>query len=398
MPRPPLPVGSWGKIKRTEIDKGRWVAKARVRDLDGVTRLVERNGRSGAEAEPNLNAHLAERTAPSAEDLTPESRLTALWEAYEAHLLEEGRAIRTMERYRYVSTYVLKGLGGYRIREITTQRLDGFVKALKTNHGPSVATSSRVILSSMFGPAVRFGAANTNPVRDVGTIKMESKAARALSADELRGILDAMRSSQLVLNPANRVTPRQTLSQYCAAADLTDVVIMYAATGARISEVLVIRWRDIDFTAKTVTISGKVNRAPGLGMIRESFAKTAAGQRVLPLPAFAIAMLMGRRVAALGNMHDVVFPSALGTLRDPPRCTSSSAPSGLASSSTGSHHIPSGRHWPLSWTIRASLHASALTNSATPKISMTQDVYMGRKAVHTEVADVLDRVVRIAGT
>lgn len=113
------------------------MAKARVRDLDGVTRLVERNGRTGAEAERNLSAYLAERTAPSVEDLTPESRLSDLWEAYEAHLLEEGRAIRTMERYRYASRYVLKGLGGYTIREATTQRLDGFVKALKTNHGLS---------------------------------------------------------------------------------------------------------------------------------------------------------------------------------------------------------------------------------------------------------------------
>lgn len=131
-----------------------------------------------------------------------------------------------------MATYVLKGLGSYRIREITTQRLDGFVKSLKANHGPSVAKSARVILSGMFRLAVRFGAATTNPVRDVGTIKMESRAARALSADELRGILDATRSSQFVLNPSNKVTPRQALSQYCTAADLTDVVTMFAATGA----------------------------------------------------------------------------------------------------------------------------------------------------------------------
>lgn len=106
-----------------------------------------------------------------------------------------------------------------------------------------------------------------------------------------------MRSSQLVLNPANKVTPKQTLSQYCGAADLSDVVTMFAATGARISEVLGMRWQHIDFTAKTVTISGKVNHVPGQGMIRESFAKTAAGQRVLPLPSFAIAMLMNRQVS-----------------------------------------------------------------------------------------------------
>jgi integrase len=365
-----------------------------VRDLDGVTRLVERNGRTGAEAERNLSAHLAERTAPSMEDLTPESRLTALWEAYEAHLLEEGRAIRTMERYRYAGGYVLKGLGGYKIREITTQRLDGFVKALKTNHGPSVAKSARVVLSGMFGLAVRFGAATANPVRDVGTIKMESKSARALSPDELRGILDAMRSSRVVLNPANKVTPRQTLSEYRSAADLTDVVTMFAATGARISEVLGIRWQDVDFTAKTVTISGKVNRIPGQGMIRESFTKTEAGRRVLPLPAFAVAMLMGRQVAALGNVHDVVFPSALGTLRDPSAVHKQwrTVRSCLKLDWVTSHTFRK--------TLATLLDAQGLSarvgadQLGHAQVSMTQDVYMGRKVVHSEVADVLDNVLR----
>lgn len=363
-------------------------------DIDGITRLVERTGRTGLEAERNLSAHLAERTAPSAEDLTPESRLTALWDAYEAHLIEEGRAIRTMERYRYAGGYVTKGLGGYKIREINTQRLDGFVKALKTNHGPSVAKSARVVLSGMFGLAVRYGAANTNPVRDVGTIKMESKAARALSPHELRGILDAMRSSQKVLNPTNKVTPHQTLSQYCAAADLTDVVTMLAATGARISEVLGIRWQDIDFRAKTVAITGKVNRIPGQGMIRESFWKSAAGDRVLPLPAFAINMLMSRQVSAVGNVHDVVFPSTQGTLRDP------SAVHKQWRTVRASLKLD----WVTSHTFRKTL-ATLLDDQGLSarvgadqlghaQVSMTQDVYMGRKGVYTEVADVLDRVIQ----
>lgn len=169
----------------------------------------------------------------------------------------------------------------------------------------------------MFGLAVRYGAATSNPVRDVGTIRMASKPARALTEDELRGVIDALRNSAVVLNPANKVTPKQTISQYCTQADLTDVVIMFAATGARISEVLGIRWADTDLTAKTVTITGKVNRMPGGGMIRESFTKTKSGARTLPLPDFAINMLMSRQVAAASNIYDAVFPGQTGMLRDP---------------------------------------------------------------------------------
>ncbi len=96
---------------------------------------------------------------------------------------------------------------------------------------------------------------------------------------------------------------------------------MFAATGCRISEVLGLRWSDVDLTAKTVVISGKVIRAKGRGLIREGTTKTEAGRRVLPLPAFAIATLMGRQVAAEANPYDVVFPSQVGTLRDPDNCS-----------------------------------------------------------------------------
>jgi integrase len=210
---------------------------------------------------------------------------------------------------------------------------------------------------------------------------MESKSAPALSPDKLRSILDAMRSSQIVLNPANKVTPKQTLSEHCGAADLTDLVTMFAATGARISEVLGIRWQDVDFTAKTVTITGKVNCFPRQGMIRESFTKTAAGLRVLPLPAFAIVMLMGRQVAASGNAHDVVFPSALGTLRDP------SAVHKQWRTVRGCLKLD----WVTSHTYRKTL-ATLLDDQGLSarvgadqlghaQVSMTQDVYMGRKTV-----------------
>ena len=394
MPRPPLPIGSWGKITRSQDARGGWVAKARVRDLDGVTRLVERAGKSGAAAERNLVQHLTERTVPVMDDLKPNSRLTLLWEMFEAHLISEDRASATMTRYRYVSTYILNGLGNVRIQEATTQRLDGFIQALKTNHGASVAKSARVVLSGMFGLAVRYGATDRNPIRDVGTIKMESKQARALSIDELRGILDAMRRSPKVLNRDNKLTPGQTLSQYCTAADLTDVVTMFAATGARISEVLGIRWSDIDFTAKTVSISGKVNRLPQAGMVRESFTKTKAGMRVLPLPDFAVAMLMARQMEADGNIHDVVFPSTAGSLRDP----------SAVSKQWRTVRTALGMDWVTTHTFRKTL-ATLLDGQGLSarigadqlghaQVSMTQDVYMGRGTVHTEVAEALDRMIR----
>jgi hypothetical protein len=53
------------------------------------------------------------------------------------------------------------------------------------------------------------------------------------------------------------------------------------------------------------------------GMVREDVTKSKADQRLLPLPNFAIAMLMRRQGEAFGKVHDVVFPSTTGNLRDP---------------------------------------------------------------------------------
>lgn len=76
------------------------------------------------------------------------------------------------------------------------------------------------------------------------------------------------------------------------------------------------RWPDIGLTAKTVAISGKVNRVPGGGMARDDFTKTKA-DRILSLPDFAINMLMAREVAAVSHIYDAVLPGQTGMLRNP---------------------------------------------------------------------------------
>ena len=63
MPRPPLPLGSYGKISSWQEGAG-WTARATFRDFDGVSRLVKRTGRSKAAAERALRATLPERQAP----------------------------------------------------------------------------------------------------------------------------------------------------------------------------------------------------------------------------------------------------------------------------------------------------------------------------------------------
>ncbi len=121
--------------------------------------------------------------------------------------------------------------------------------------------------------------------------------------------------------------------------------------------------------------------------------KTAAGRRTLPLPRFAVDMLRARRAVTYFGEQPMIFPSTAGTLRDPNNF---------------------GKQWRI---VREDLGVPEVTTHSFRKtvatliddeglsarigadhlghthVSMTQDRYMSRGRVHTQVADLLDRTV-----
>lgn len=59
--RPPLPLGTFGKIGFVDQPNGQIQARAKFRDYDGRVRLVAKSGRSRAAAERALKAELTDR-------------------------------------------------------------------------------------------------------------------------------------------------------------------------------------------------------------------------------------------------------------------------------------------------------------------------------------------------
>jgi len=80
--RPPLPVGTFGKIGFTEQPDGVVQARARFRDFDGRTRLVSKIGASRAAAERALKRELATRRVPGGGAITAGTRVDALADAW----------------------------------------------------------------------------------------------------------------------------------------------------------------------------------------------------------------------------------------------------------------------------------------------------------------------------
>lgn len=381
--RPPLRIGQHGKVKRISLGGGVWLARCRFRDTDGVTRVVERRGPAGDQhgklAEDELMAALSSRRTPAeGSEVTLDTKLTVLVDRHINRLEEDGRAAATVDTYRAVAVKLAKVIGSVRVGEATPARVDAALRLMRTRHGSGMARHSRVLLRGGLQLAVMATVLGSNPARDVSAIASDRKpkGAPALTAEQLRELLAKLR-----------------VSEFCQRHDMVDPITMLIATGLRRSELLALRWRDFDAASGRISVTGKVVRVAGKGLVRFDETKSAAGARTLPLPKFALDMLADRRRLPYLGEQAMIFPSTAGTWRDPnnfgrdwrtvrdalgvPDVTAHSFRKSLATLIDDDG-------------LSARIGADHLGHS---KVSMTQDRYMARGRVHSEVADLLDRAI-----
>ena len=385
--RPPLRIGQHGKISRKYIGNGVWEAQCRYRDTDGVTRRVRRIGpadqydRRGKVAEDVLIEALAQRRPPSGgpDEIGLDTAVMTLVQTHLIRLAEDGRAPATQATYRIVAGKLRIKLGGVRVGEATPARIDAALRSMSTTHGPVMARQAKTILSGGLQLAVMANVLGTNPVPEVQPIKSKRppKGAPALTADQLRDLLI-----------------RLGTSEYCRKHDLVGPFTLFIATGLRRGELLGLRWSDFDETEGTIAVTGKVERIAGKGLIRVDVTKTAAGRRRLALPSFAVDALRQRRsVPFLGEHPVIIFPSTAGTWRDP---NNFGREWREVRGKLGVPHVTTHSFRKTLATLiddrglSARVGADHLGHS---KVSMTQDVYMTRGKVHSEVADLLDDAI-----
>jgi len=307
MARPQLPIGTWGRIRREQVGPHCWRARARFRDYDGVTREVEAHDTTGAKAENKLRVMLRDRSAPSGDDITADTRIRELADVWLEEITTSERiGQQTIDRYTAcLRQVILKALGELRLREATVGRVDRFFKTLAKKHSAQ-ARNAKTILSQMFALAVRHGALTNNPIRDIAALPSRRRIVKALQLPDLDTVRAAIRRWQE--SAPGRSGPRHT-------SDLADVVDLLLATGARIGEILALRWQDLDLTGPepSVTICGTLVFVKGVGLFRQEWTKTDAGFRIVILPRFAVAMLLRRQAAKTANDRDAVFCSRKGT-------------------------------------------------------------------------------------
>ena len=172
---------------------------------------------------------------------------------------------RTVALYRQrLERHVVPALGSLPVADVTVADVRRLVDRLgRAGLSPGTVTSVVNITSGLFRFAVKGGLAERNPVRDLdrddrpGVARLTEP--RYLTAAEVEALL------------ANMSDVFRPVAGVCAYA------------GLRVSEALGLRWRDVDFHAPSLTISGQLGddgtRVP---------TKTRASEAAVPLlPALA---------------------------------------------------------------------------------------------------------------
>jgi integrase len=383
MPRPPLPIGTYGNITTHAVSGGGFCAVTRFRDHDGVTRKVKRVGPTAAVAKNRLREELRDRARHgSATELSGDLRFRAAadrWAALIDHLAEQGaRSPTTAQLYRLnLTTHVLPALGELRLREVTVPRLDRFVQTLQLKAGTATAKHARTVVSGVLGLAVRHGAIAANPARDIGRITGAARRQpRALTQDEQQHWLARLRSDPDAVRK-----------------DLPDLCEWMLGTGVRIGEALALSWDEVDLAVGLVEIDHTLVRIKGVGLIRKN-TKSSAGERTLQLPSFAVTLLLRHRRNSGGR--GPIFPDSAGGWRDPSN-TSRDLRNARGSENFAwvTSHVF--RKTAATTLDRAGLTARQIADQlGHAKVSMTQDRYLGRRTVDGAAAAALDQAHRLA--
>lgn len=372
-----LGLGEFGEVRYT-VRYGRPVAMVNYRDFNGVRHRLQASGRTKAEARRAV-VRAVENTIASGSDGEFSSTSTVeagarAWLDDFAELVARGaRSPSTLDLYRdAIERHLIPAIGGLRIGELTTARVDRFLRSILRSKGYATAKLTRTVLSGVCGYLSRQGALQFNPVRDAGRLEADrDRTPRALTPVEVRhwlALLDASEEAQ--------------------RNDLPTLARFILATGLRIGEALAVRWSDIDFDHGLLNVQRTLLRLKGKGIV-ESAPKSKASIRVLVLPGWCLTMLKTRR-QQLGAFDGPIFPDAKGGYRD-----KSNVGAAFRRVRTGTPF-----EWVKPHTYRKTV-ATILDNQGASarmiadqlghaRVSMTQDVYMGRRAVHHSVAAALE--------
>lgn len=177
--------------------------------------------------------------------------------------------------------YLSKPLGALRVSQVERKHVAAIMDKITRAGHPTMANRTVALVSSVFGWGVSVSLCEANPAKGVKHNRERSRD-RFLTAAELPKFFEAVRDEP--------------------SATMRDYVLLSLLTGARRSNMLAMRWRDIDLEAGEWRIERTKNEDPA----------------VVPLTAEAIAILAQRKPEDV-KAEPYVFPGPgkRGHLQEP---------------------------------------------------------------------------------
>lgn len=221
-------------------------------------------------------------------DKLPDCNLTAA-NLFAKWLREKALLIKPSSYIRYkglLDTHLLPALGNYPINKLTVQKIAGFLQEkmrsgrLDKKGGLAAKTISDILC--LIKSAVKMA------VRDFNL----PQAAAILA---MRPPVPVRSRKPEILNENECISlSREIMQQQASEAA---AILFCLNTGLRLGEVCALRWSDIDYDAKILTISQTVQRVTqnGKSVLLLQSPKTEAGKRTIPLTAEIILMLQNRQ-------------------------------------------------------------------------------------------------------
>lgn len=285
---------------------GRWAAQVYVNQSDG--RRVRRTfyGWTRKEVERKMS-ELRDRSDAGGV-ITP---VTLTLEAYLKEWLEQIVAVRvrpnTLAAYRYnADRYLVPDLGARRLVHLSARELRLYFESLRRRGvGARTVKYVHTTLRAALEDAVREEIIDKNPAKLV-RVAGPPKAERVpLTVEEVRALLKSTRDDRLYA-----------------------MFVVFALLGMRRSEVLGLRWEDVDLDQGFLQVRRGLQRIDGRLEVLPT--KTARSRRTIPLPRILVDVLKRHRDAQEVERLELaerwpdsgfVFTTPIGTPIDPRNCT-----------------------------------------------------------------------------
>ena len=189
------------------------------------------------------------------------------------------KSYATQDTYEgYLSKWILPRWKSYRLPDVKSVQVEQWLKSLVL--APGSKAKIRNIMSALYSHAIRWGWATHNPITHVRQSAKRRKTPAVLTIEQIKGFLSH-------------------LEEPCRTAVLLD-----AASGLRVGELLGLKWEDVNFELLEVNVTRSVVKQ------KITRCKTEASRKPIPLDAELAEVLLNWKLRSpYPQPSDWVFAS-----------------------------------------------------------------------------------------